>query len=231
MRTLADRIIKYNRSLSLLEVQLPQGFQMMNPFQENSEILPVSEAFYRKFYSDDQKRTLILGINPGRLGAGATGIPFTDSKRLKAVCGIELNSVKSHEPSSVFVYDLIEKYGGVERFYGDFYISSLFPLGFVRQNEKGNLINANYYDSRELFETVKTEMIHHLEAQVALGMQSEKVFVLGKKNAKFLEKIQEEKAFFEKMIVLEHPRYIEQYKSKERESYLEEFLRLLSHED
>ncbi|MDX2305539.1 MAG: SMUG2 DNA glycosylase family protein [Microscillaceae bacterium] len=223
----ADKVIAYNRTLQF-RGELPKGFQVMNPFQENPEILPISETFYKKYYNDSENRKLILGINPGRLGAGATGIPFTDSKRLKAVCGIDLTSVQTHEPSSVFVYDLIEKYGGAQRFYQDFYISSVFPLGFLTQNTKGNWVNANYYDQKELFEAVKEYIIKHLKQQIELGIRQDAVYVLGKKNAQFLQKIQKENLLFEKIITVEHPRYIEQYKTKEREKYLEEFLVKLS---
>jgi len=49
----------------------------MNPFRENPEALIVSGKFYKKYYNDNNPRFLILGINPGRFGAGVTGIPFT----------------------------------------------------------------------------------------------------------------------------------------------------------
>jgi hypothetical protein len=89
-----------------------------------------------------------LGINPGRFGAGVTGIPFTDTKRLEEKCWLTIEGLTTYEPSSVFVYDVIEAYGGVEKFYSDYYISSVCPLGFVKFNEKGKEINYNYYDSR-----------------------------------------------------------------------------------
>ena len=84
--------------------------------------------------------------------AGATGIPFTDTKRLSEVCGIESSSFQTHEPSSVFVYDVIKEFGGSEKFYDKFYINSICPLGFIEQNQKGNWVNCNYYDYNELFQ-------------------------------------------------------------------------------
>lgn len=48
----------------------------MNPFREGEEIFSVSSSFYRKFYTDNTPRHLILGINPGGFGAGVTAIPF-----------------------------------------------------------------------------------------------------------------------------------------------------------
>ena len=82
MPTFADKIIAFNQSLSFTGA-LPDGIRIMNPFQENPVVLDISSTFYKKYYGDDQPRHLILGINPGRHGAGLTGVPFTDPKRLK----------------------------------------------------------------------------------------------------------------------------------------------------
>lgn len=75
----------------------------MNPFQENENIISISSSFYKKYYNDNNSRHLILGINPGRFGAGLTGIPFTDPKRLESNCNIKFNGALAHELSSVFV--------------------------------------------------------------------------------------------------------------------------------
>ncbi len=135
MKTFAENINQFNKQINF-SAKLPDGVRVLNPFKDNKEILPVSEIFYNKFYNDSRKRKLILGINPGRKGAGVTGIPFTDTKRLSEICNIKIESVNTHETSSVFVYDVIEKYGGVKKFYNDFYINSICPLGFIRLNKK-----------------------------------------------------------------------------------------------
>ena len=49
-------------------------------------------------------------------------------------------------------------------------------------------------------------------------------FILGKKNAEFIKKINDKENFFEKMTVLEHPRYIQQYKSKEKQLYIDKYI-------
>jgi len=130
MNTFADKIIEFNHSLDFTG-ELPTGINLMNPFKGNSDILSVSSSFYKKFYNDNSPRHLILGINPGRFGAGVTGIPFTDTKRLTNECGIKYSGKETHEPSSVFVYEVIEAYGGINKFYNDFYINSISPLGFT----------------------------------------------------------------------------------------------------
>ena len=106
--TKANQILAFYEALSFDRKYLDADLNVLNPFegasQEQNNAL---EGFYGKFYSDNKPRNLILGINPGRLGAGATGIPFTDTKRLLK-CGIPFNSFSTHEPSSVFVYEAID---------------------------------------------------------------------------------------------------------------------------
>jgi hypothetical protein len=118
--TFAEKVISFNKRLDF-KGKLPAGIRIMNPFKLNPHAFEASSKFYRKFYKDSKPRKLILGINPGRFGAGVTGVPFTDSKRLENECGIEIQDVSTHEMSSVFVYDFINAYGGAEQFYGDYY--------------------------------------------------------------------------------------------------------------
>ena len=184
-------------------------------------------SFYDKYYNDEVPRKFIIGINPSRHGAGVTGVPFTDTKHLENDCGIPMLSARTHEVSSVFVYDMIAQYGGVAAFYKDYYINSPFPLAIVRKNAQGNWLNANYYDDPELFALTREYMIETLKKHIALGLDTNEVYILGKKNATFLEKLNKEASLFKKMVVLEHPRYIEQYKSKEKQLYIDKFITLL----
>lgn len=223
MLRFADRVIFFNQEL-VFKGNLPDNFQVINPFIDNPETMVVMSRFYHKYYNDNKQRRLILGINPSRKGAGVTGVPFTDTKRLATVCGIEMKSAHTHEVSSVFVYDMIEAYGGPERFYSDFYINSPFPLAIIRETKDGSWLNANYYDDSLLFEMVKEFMIESLKKHIDLGLDCSEVFVLGKKNAIFIEKLNREEKMFDKLTVLEHPRYIQQYKSKERDLYIDKYI-------
>ncbi|MCF8381216.1 MAG: DUF4918 family protein [Bacteroidales bacterium] len=223
MKTFAQKVINFNKELHYSET-LPHGIKVLNPFKENKEINSISEAFYTKYYSDSNKRKLILGINPGRLGAGATGIPFTDTKRLREICGINIESVSTHEPSSVFIYEMISKYGGSEKFYKNYFITSMSPLGFIEKNQKGNWVNCNYYDYDELFDALYPFILASLTEQISFGIDTKSCFVLGKKNAKYLKIINDREKLFELLVVVDHPRYIEQYKSKLKENYIDEYL-------
>ncbi|SFL14307.1 SMUG2 DNA glycosylase family protein [Proteiniphilum acetatigenes] len=223
IENLADKIIAFNRELHY-SGELPEGFQVLNPFLENPETMPAMQAFYRKYYNDTNRRKFIIGINPSRHGAGVTGVPFTDTKRLESVCGITMHSAHTHEVSSVFMYDMIAAYGGADEFYSHFYINSPFPLAIIRQTKDGNWLNANYYDDKELFETVKGFMIASLKKHIETGLDTSEVYILGKKNADFIAKLNKEEKLFDRMTILEHPRYIQQYKSKEKQFYIDKYL-------
>lgn len=224
--TVDHRILEFLFDLHF-DRKLPKGIGVMNPFQQET-IREIVTAFYSKFYRDQNSRHLILGINPGRLGAGATGIPFTDTKRLESDCGITYSGYATHEPSSVFVYEMIKAYGGPKKFYGNFYISSVSPLGFVLRNENKE-INYNYYDSTSLTKAVTPFAVACLEKQLDFNIRRDVVFVLGTgKNAKFVEQLNEKHRFFQKVVALEHPRYIMQYKSKNLENYITKYLETLS---
>jgi hypothetical protein len=198
---------------------LPSGISIMNPFRNNPHIFQVITQFYSKYYNDNKQRHMILGINPGRFGAGVTGIPFTDTKRLKEKCGIFIPDVETFETSSVFVYEMIEKYGGTEKFYSDFYITSVCPLGFTSAGKAGKEINYNYYDSRNLIAAVKAFSMENIRKQIEFGIKRDICFCLGTgKNFKYLNQLNSEQKFFDKIVPLEHPRYIMQYKTKQNKS-------------
>ncbi len=220
--TFADHIIEFNKSLRYTGT-LPEGFEVLNPYLDNPETLTVMQKFYQKYYDDSSRRKFMIGINPSRHGAGVTGIPFTDTKRLENVCGIKMESAHTHEISSVFMYDMIEEYGGADLFYREVYINSPFPLAIVRKTKNGWL-NANYYDDKELFNSVKDFMIESLKKHISLNLDTSEVFILGKKNADFISKLNKEAKLFDTMTVLEHPRYIQQYKSKEKQLYIDKYI-------
>ena len=226
MTTFAQKVIRFNKSLSF-DGNLPEGIRIMNPFRDQIETRKVSQEFYRKFYDDHQQRKIILGINPGRFGAGTTGIPFTDTKRLWNVCGIKMESVNTHEPSSVFIYEMIERYGGAKRFYSKYYINSISPLGFLRLNDRGKWVNCNYYDYEELFLSLEDFLVSSLKKQIDFGINADTCYVLGKKNAKYLKRINQRENLFTSIEVMDHPRYIVQYKTKYKEHYIADYLNKL----
>ena len=230
MKTFGEKVVAFNQDLKYTG-KLLRDFQVMNPFLDNPETLVVMKQFYNKFYNDNRSRKFLIGINPSRHGAGVTGVPFTDTKNLEKFCGIKMHSARTHEVSSVFLYDMIEAFGGAEKFYSEYYINSPFPLAITRKGKNGIYLNANYYDDKELFTCVEEFMVESLRKHISLGLNTAEVFVLGVKNATFLKKINDREKLFEKMTVLEHPRFIQQYKSKEKEFYIDKYLIALQYSD
>ena len=223
--TFADKVIAFNKQVHF-EGKLPEGIRIMNPFREDPAILKISSTFYKKFYNDHKKRHLILGINPGRFGSGVTGVPFTDTKRLKSECHIPYTGKETHEPSSAYVYEMIDAFGGVEAFYKKMYIHSICPLGFTAIGPNGKEINYNYYDSKELTEAVYDFIVDNIQKQIAIGVYTDTCFCFGTgKNEKFLRQLNGRYHFFNEIIALEHPRFIMQYKSKMKQSYIDKYLR------
>jgi hypothetical protein len=227
--TFGEKVISFYSTLEFTGV-LPAGISIMNPIRDNPLALDVTRNFYKKFYSDHDPRILILGINPGRFGAGTTGIPFTDTIRLNEKCQIPFDAYRTYETSSVFVYELIEAFGGVNAFYGKFFVSAICPLGFTRQNSKGKSVNYNYYDSRALTDAVYGFILESLEKQVDLGIDTSVCYCLGTgRNENFLRRLNDRCRIFKTIIGLEHPRYIMQYKSKQKQHYIGKYLAALNH--
>ena len=221
---LQKRVIQYLKGLEF-NGELPEGISIMNPIRDNPAVLPIVSQFYNKFYDDHNRRSIILGINPGRFGAGTTGIPFTDSKRLAEKCGIIINGLNTFETSSVFIYDMIDAFGGTEKFYGKFFLSAVCPLGFTLARDKKESINYNYYDSPVLLAAMKDFIIDNLMKQLDLGIDREVCFCLGTgRNYKFLLQLNNELSIFKKIVPLEHPRFIMQYKLRKKNDYIEKYL-------
>ncbi len=204
--------------------KLMEGVNVLFPYQ-SKETLRLSLRFYKKYYCDHQVRLLILGINPGRHGAGLTGIPFTDPKRLAEQCKIP-NHLKSHETSSEFIYAMIDEFGGPELFYKQFFISSVSPVGFVKDQK-----NYNYYDNRKLSDQLKPYIIFQMNRLLRLNLTTEIVFCLGEgKNYQFLQSLNKTEKWFDKIIPLAHPRYIMQYKRQDLKTFINLYINTLKQE-
>ena len=222
--TFSEKIISFLGDLEF-KGSLPEGVSIMNPFSDNPQIMPVVSQFYTRFYNDDNPRYIILGINPGRFGAGVTGIPFTDTKRLFEKCNIVIPGLQTFEPSSVFVYEMIDAYGGAEKFYSYFYISAVSPLGFTALGKKGKSVNYNYYDSKKLTDAVYDFIIGSLNTQLKFGIRRDVCFCLGTgKNYDFILNMNNKYRVFNKIVPLEHPRYIMQYKTKLKHHYIAKYI-------
>lgn len=223
--SMADRILQFYQDNDASGISLPDGIQVINPYRENSEAMDIARQFYHKYYNDEKKRFLILGINPGRFGAAVTGIPFTDPKRLESVLHIPFSGKITHEPSSVFIYEMIAAYGGAEQFYNRFYINSIFPLALTTTGHKGGEKNFNYYDRPDLLKLLQDAIINNINQQLGMGVYPDICICFGTgKNETMLRRLNDQHHFFKKIIALEHPRFIVQYKNRQKQYYIEKYL-------
>lgn len=219
-----ENINAFNLSLKL-DIALPNGVEVMNPF-ENKTTINLSSTFYNKYYSDTNQRKLILGINPGRLGGGVTGIPFTDPVKMEINCSIKNDLQKRTEPSAGFIYDMINAYGGPDKFYNKYLIYAVCPLGFTK-----NGINYNYYDDKALEKTVTPFIIDSMKKFLTFNVNKDICYCLGNgRNYKFLNNLNNTHSFFKKVVPLPHPRWIVQYRRKRCQEFIEFYLNELSRE-
>jgi hypothetical protein len=216
--TFGQQIIQFLFNINF-PLQIPDGIEVMNPFSDK-ETQEIVERFYNLYYHDTDERWMIIGINPGRFGGGITGIPFTDPIRLERDCKIENRWPKKQELSSLFIYDVINSFGGPKAFYKKFYITAVSPLGFTRDNK-----NLNYYDDKTLLKDIKPFAIDCLQKQLKFGVKRNVAFCLGDgKNYKFLSNLNDERHFFDAVIPFSHPRFIMKYKLKTKQLYLDHYL-------
>lgn len=215
--TFSTKSIKYFCNLKTPELKI-HGVSLINPY-ENDDVKTVVKNFFTKFYQDENERLFVFGINPGRFGGGLTGISFTDPVALRIYCGIE-NSLGNHkELSSKFIYKMIEEYGGVKKFFSEIFLSALFPFALIKDGK-----NYNYYDTKELAESLKNEIVNSVKSQIEFGAKRDFVIILGRKNAEYFSALNREDSFFKKIIVLEHPRYIMQYRLKHVDYYIKKYI-------
>ena len=218
----ATETLDYHFNLSP-EWNLPPGVEVLFPYAEQAT-RSAMEAFYLAFYDDARPRIGLFGINPGRHGAGITGIPFTDPVRLENEAGIPNGFAKRPELSSLFVYEVIRQYGGLEAFCRRFYISSLSPLGFVRAGK-----NYNYYDDEHIRAAVTPHILTHLRRQVEIGVAQQVALCLGRgQNLAYFRKVNEEQGLFGEILPLPHPRWVMQYRRKHMDAYVGQYLETLA---
>lgn len=220
--TFGRRVLKHHLQLQT-SLPLPVGVEWLHPYKTD-EVKSVMQEFFQKFFPDNDSRIILIGINPGRFGAGITGLPFTDPIRMESHCGIRNSFKKRAELSSIFVYDVIEAMGGATEFYQHFYFNSICPLGFVKNGK-----NFNYYDDKNLEKAVMPMILHNLREHLDLGVTRRIAFSMGQgKNFAFLQKINAEHGFFDVVKPLPHPRWVMQYRLKRKDEFVQKYVDDLS---
>jgi hypothetical protein len=220
--TFAENLIRFFKDLHSPK-GLPKDVELLWPFSDDS-VFSLMKKFFRRYYADRKKRIFLLGINPGRFGAGVTGICFTDPIHLSGDCGIGHSLPLKPELSSTFIYAMIKKMGGPEAFYRRFYLGAVSPVGFVREGR-----NMNYYDRVDLKEVMEPYILNTLKQQIEAGADTSEAVSLGRgTNFRYLEDLNNKYKLFDRITALPHPRWIMQYRRRELEEYLDLYCRRLS---
>jgi len=217
----STKAIKYFCNLKAPHI-ISSGVEVINPY-ETDVVKEIVNRFYTKFYDEEKEYIFMIGINPGRFGGGLTGIAFTDPVALRESCEIENNLGNRKELSSKFIYTVAERFGGVNMFFTRVFLTALYPFAIIKDGK-----NYNYYDDKSLKEKLKAEIIKTIESQIEFGAKRDFAILLGKRNAEYFYPINEKYKFFKQIFVLEHPRYIMQYKLKQINKYVNKYLRAIN---
>ncbi len=217
----AQTISRFLTTLDL-GVKLPKGFGVLDPYQD-PEVRRVVRSFAETYYAGDHPRTAIWGINPGRFGAGVTGLSFTDPYALTDILGMQTTIEGRRELSAEFVWMVIEAYGGAEKFYHDFFVSALSPLGFIKDGK-----NINFYDDARFQKAIEPRIIEWVREQQGAGLHADRCIVLGTGKLKdVMEKKLRPYLDYEHVDYLEHPRFIMQYRRKRVGEYVDKYVETL----
>lgn len=229
--TFAENVLGFNECLANVQIDLPTGFKLINPFNgENREqIKKITTAFYTKFYNDDNKRYLILGSSPARRGSAVVGVPFEDASHLQQETGTMIDGFHINKSSSNFLYEIIDKCGGCDKFYRKFYMNFVCPLGITKETSPGHTINCNYYEYKNLKQALYKFIVNSIQQQLKFNIDTTICYCIGSgENYKFLMELNNEYHFFKTIIPLEHPRFIMQYNSKNKEAFVKKYLKALN---
>jgi hypothetical protein len=222
MQTWSIELYNFYKSLQPQDT-LPNDIEWLYP-QQNPQVMLLLKQFLDKFFNDKQERHLLLGINPGRFGAGVTGVNFTAPKQLKEDCGIDSGLKMQSELSAEFIYRMIHAYGGPHLFYKHFFIGSVCPLGFVKGGK-----NINYYDDKALAQTVEPFIFRSMNDLLRLNFKRDICYCIGgEKNYKYLSRLNATQQWFQRIVPLPHPRFILQYRRKETDAYVQVYLNALN---
>jgi len=206
--TFADRLLSFLTTFPGPAAPLPHDVQAVSPYQEPGPQGLLTQ-FAQRHYQGPQPRVALLGINPGRLGNGRTGVAFTDPAALTA-WGIANDLPRRREPSSEFVQAVVVDMGGPQMFYQHFFLGSLYPLVLLKDG-----LNYNFYDSPAVTQALWPTIQDSLQRQVTeVGLHRHAAVCLGRRNGQYLQKLNDELHLFDTIHILDHPRYLMQYKRR-----------------
>lgn len=170
-------------------------------------------TFWRTYYGSAVPRVVLCGINPGRHGAGKTGIPFLDFQSLvQLISGIDRHD---SERSAGFFFQVVRQFG-VEAFFHSFYVTNVASVGFCREGK-----NLNYNELPEsALEVVERNFLQEMKA-----VRPTHVVSLDKVVQQTMRKLLP--ATVDCSMRLPHPSWITTYRAKEIDEWAARYLAAL----
>jgi hypothetical protein len=210
MNLLQRNLDHYLADVNFLRLLGDHDICILSDFVNNRQGI---SAFWQKFYGDAIPRIMICGINPGRHGAGKTGVPFLDFMSLsKIIPGIERQDI---EKSASFFFEAVRSFG-VESFFRTFYVSNFSSVGYIREGK-----NLNYYDlpqpalkivERNFLEEIKTVNPTHIVSLSAAVHASVRKLL---------------PANIDCSLRLPHPAWVATYRANEKNQWLSRYREVL----
>jgi len=168
--------LRFSKELDKLNIGILSGFC------KNKEVV---FEFNCKYIEPNKPKIVICGINPGRFGAGKTGIPLLDFPSLSKILP-NMNEIPHEKPekSAKFIFSIIEHFG-VNDFFKQFYLTNISCIGFYCTKTKKNI---NYYElplsiQYFLFDNFSKE-INYIKPKIIipLGKEVEKNLIMDLKH-------------------------------------------------
>lgn len=110
-----------------------KNIKILSKFLENKNNII---EFHKRYVQPNSPKIVICGINPGRNGAGLTGIPFIDFKSLSKM--LPNIAKEESEQSAKFFYSVIQEFG-IENFYQKFHVTNISWYGFSQIDKQKNV--------------------------------------------------------------------------------------------
>lgn len=226
MQSIAPEIFRFHEEVSkgkyrwIKDKLDDEGIEILSEFRKNKNNI---EAFYDKYVVPNNPKIVICGINPGRLGAGKTGVPFIDFTSLaKLIEGIDR---EDSEASAKFFYSIIDHFGK-EKFYSNIYVTNISWLGFSTKSKPAK--NVNYYN---LPEDVKEVLFDNFIEEINL-VEPTHILSCSNEVTNVLKKLKEQgklKSSIDISIKLNHPYYCSIKTNTEREfkKYIDTLVNLI----
>ena len=184
-----------------------EGICVLSDFLDHRHVM---ENFWATFYPEGPPPQVICGLNPGRHGAGLTGVPFRDFKTLsKWMQGINRQDA---EPSAQFFAKVVEAVG-VEAFFKRFYVTNISAVGYVRDGK-----NLNYHDLPE----VALRVVERNFMEEMASVQPTRIIALGKHPYATVGKLLSSSVG--DIAYLPHPSWIMTYRRREADDWLGRYI-------